>query len=230
MKHPKPSLPAALALLTLTGCAAQGSHHTRANDAPAASNDQDGWTSLFDGTTLSGWTQRNGHASYTVSDGVILGETRPNTGNSFLCTNRDYADFVLELDLKCDDELNSGVQIRSHSSPDYNNGQVYGYQVEVDPSPRGYSGGLYDEGNRGWLAEPTPAQAKATPFRNNEWNHYRVEARGPRIRTWINGVPVADLQDDLVANGFIALQVHTVGNRTDPLHVSWRNIRIRELH
>ncbi|HZW10344.1 MAG TPA: DUF1080 domain-containing protein [Phycisphaerales bacterium] len=181
---------------------------------------------LFDGATLDGWTIRGGSARYFVDEGAIVGETRPNTPNTFLCTARDYGDFVLELEVLVHPELNSGIQIRSHAGPD---GVVRGYQVEIDPSPRAYSGGIYEEGLRGWLAPPTPELAADSPFRNGEWNRYRIEARGPRIRTWINDIPVADLADHAAASGFIALQVHAVGDRAEPLHVRWRNIRLRSL-
>ena len=64
-----------------------------------------------------------------------------------------YDDFILELDFKVDPEMNSGIQIRSNSFPEYNNGRVHGYQIEIDPSERAWSGGIFDEGRRGWLAD-----------------------------------------------------------------------------
>lgn len=186
----------------------------------------DDWTPLFNGTDLEGFVSRGGNAVYTVEDNTIVGETRPNTPNTFLCTEREYSDFVLEFEVRVHPELNSGTQIRSHVRDD---GRVFGYQVEVDPTPRAYSGGIYDEARRGWLAPPTPQQAADAPFKNGEWNLYRIEARGNRIRTWINNIPVADLLDDADASGFIGLQVHGVGGRADPLRVQWRSLRIREL-
>jgi hypothetical protein len=110
-----------------------------------------GWNDLFNGKDLSGWHQLNGHAKYTVENGEIVGTTVVNTPNSFLATNKDYGDFFLELDIKVDTSMNSGIQIRSESLPDYNNGRVHGYQVEIDPSKRAWSGGIYDEARRGWL-------------------------------------------------------------------------------
>lgn len=185
------------------------------------------WKPLFDGETLSGWVQRGGKAKYQVEDGAIVGSTVPGTPNSFLCTERDYAHFILEFEVKVDPRLNSGVQIRSESRPDYKNGQVHGYQVEIDPSPRAWSGGIYDEGRRGWLADLKESPKARTAFRNGEWNRYRVEAIGDSIRTWVNDIPAASLRDDLVTTGFIALQVHSTTS-TEPLEVRWRNIRLRE--
>jgi hypothetical protein len=199
------------------------------------------WQALFDGKSLDGWTQRGGAARYAVEDGVIVGTSVPNTGNSFLCTTRDYGDFILELEFKVDPNLNSGVQIRSHSFDKTTTatrdgkpviipaGRVHGYQVEIDPSDRAWSGGIYDEGRRGWLNDLTENEPARKAFRPGEWNKFRVECRGDSIKTWINDIPAADLTDDMTPSGFIALQVHGVGKAADPRQVRWRNIRLQEL-
>ncbi|MDB4459000.1 DUF1080 domain-containing protein [bacterium] len=187
------------------------------------------WQPLVQNGSKDGWIQRGGKATYEIKGGTVIGRTAPNTPNSFLCTERHYANFILELDYKVDPKMNSGVQIRSHSLKEYRNGQVHGYQVEIDPSDRAWSGGIYDEGRRGWLnnlKENKPAQQA---FKQNEWNHYRIEANGPRIRTWINGVPAADLDDAVTPSGFIALQVHGIGKRTDEMEIQWKNIKIKDL-
>ena len=186
------------------------------------------WKSLFDGKSFAGWTQKGGKAKYEIKDGVIVGKTVPNTPNSFLCTEKMYGDFELEVEFKVHPELNCGIQIRSNSLPDYKNGRVHGYQVEIDPSDRAWSGGIYDEARRGWLNNLKENNAARYAFKQNDWNKYRVLAVGDRIRTWINGVPAADLIDDMTAKGFIALQVHGVGKRKDELTISWKNIRLRE--
>jgi len=188
----------------------------------------EGWTKLI-GDSLDGWVKRGGEATYALVDGVIVGETRPHQPNTFLCTARDYADFLLSYECMVDDELNSGVQIRSLSSPDEQDGRVHGYQVEMDPSNRSWTAGIYDEARRGWLDDLADNEPAREAFRHGEWNHILVEAKGDRIRTWINGVPAADLRDDMTASGFIGLQVHGVGGREDPLQVRWRNIEILEL-
>ncbi|MEX2579855.1 MAG: family 16 glycoside hydrolase [Verrucomicrobiales bacterium] len=187
------------------------------------------WTDLFNGKNLDGWVQRGGEAKYTVEDGAIVGETVPKTPNSFLCTEKDYGDFILEVEFKVDPTLNCGVQIRSLSKPDYKDGRVHGYQVEIDPSDRGWSGGIYDEGRNGWLDDLSDNPEASYAFKQNDWNRYRVEAVGDRVRTWINGVPAADLTDDTTAKGFVALQVHGIGNREEKLQVRYRNIRIQDL-
>ncbi len=189
------------------------------------------WTPLFDGEDLTGWTQLGGEASFEARDGVIVGTSTPNTPNSFLTTDQRYADFILELEFRVDPQLNSGIQIRSNSLPDYNNGRVHGYQVEIDPSNRAWSGGIYDEGRRGWLFNLQNRESAQQAFRQNGWNHYRIEARGDHIRTWVNGVLAADLIDSMTAEGFIGLQVHSIGDpELSGKTVEWRNIRIRELN
>lgn len=186
------------------------------------------WTKLFDGKTLNGWNQKNGQAKYYVEKGEIIGETVANTPNSFLCTNQEYGDFILELDLKVDDRMNSGIQFRSLSKPEVQDGRVHGYQMEIDPSVRAWSGGIYDEGRRDWLYIPNINPAGKKSFRVGEWNKYRIEAIGNTLRTWINGIPVAYLVDDVTAKGFIALQVHSIYADMKPgMKIRWKNIRIQ---
>lgn len=187
-----------------------------------------GWTAIFNGRDLSGWTQKNGSAKYHVEDGCIVGTSVPHSPNSFLCTTRDYADFELEFEVLVDTELNSGVQIRSASQADYQNGRVHGYQVEI--AVGGFSGGIYDEARRGKFLNAEPvSEAVRGLLKAGEWNRYRVVCLGDRIQTWVNEVQVTDLRDAMTARGFIGLQVHGVGDRTDPLTVKWRNLRLREL-
>ncbi|MFK7778057.1 MAG: DUF1080 domain-containing protein, partial [Gimesia sp.] len=208
----------------------------------------DGFTPLFDGKTLDGWVQHGGTAKYEVVDGTIVGTSVPKTPNSFLCTKKNYGDFELQVEYKVDPLLNSGIQIRSQvydkdkvvvtKNKDGKNqkrkvaaGRVHGYQVEIDPSERAWSGGIYDEGRRGWLNDLSKNEAARKAFKQNEWNHYRIVCKGDSIKTWINGVPAADLKDGLTPKGFIALQVHGVGNHPEKVgkQISWRNVKIKEL-
>ncbi|MEQ8849295.1 DUF1080 domain-containing protein [Botrimarina sp.] len=214
----------------------------------------DDFRPLFDGESLDGWTQRGGEAHYTVAPEApggaqIVGTSVANTPNSFLCTDRDYADFVLEFEVKVDPTLNSGVQFRSEcydkpttkevkgsngevSERKFPAGRVHGYQAEIDPSDRSWSAGVYDEGRRGWLFTldgDEHADARAA-FDRRGWNHYRIEAVGPQITTHINGVKAADFTDSQTAEGFIALQVHSIGSKSqEGAQVRWRNIRIKEV-
>jgi hypothetical protein len=188
----------------------------------------DPWVSLFDGKTLKGWESKGGNAVYTVQDGQIVGTTVLDTPNTFLCTRQYYSDFILELEFKADNALACGIQIRSNSYPEYNDGQVHGYQVTIDPSGRAGSGGIYDEGRRGWLNTLDRNTAALKAFKKSEWNTFRIEALGDTLKTWINGVPAAHLYDTRTRSGFIALLVHSIGRdkAIEGLHVYWRNIRI----
>ncbi|MCF8335462.1 MAG: DUF1080 domain-containing protein, partial [Bacteroidales bacterium] len=134
------------------------------------------WDRLYNEENLNQWEQLNGDANYSEEDGTIVGETVLNTPNSFLCTKKRYSDFILKVDLKVDQGLNSGIQIRSNSIPEYRDNRVHGYQVEIDPSDRAYSGGIYDEARRGWLYNLADNQPAREAFRNGEWNTYRIEA------------------------------------------------------
>mgnify|MGYP005855819489 CR=1 FL=1 len=184
------------------------------------------WEVLFNGKDLEGWVQRNGEAKFEVVDGMIVGTTVLNTPNSFLCTKNTYGNFILELEFLVDD-MNSGVQIRSLSLEDYRNGRVHGYQVEIDPSERGWTAGIYDEARRGWLYDLRNNEAARKAFKKNDWNTLHIEAIGDHIRTWLNGVPAANLIDSMTAEGFIALQVHS--SKKAGQQVKFRNIRILDV-
>jgi hypothetical protein len=218
----KPSVLIALCILAAAGCTTTGSNE---------------WKPLFNGKDLSAFIVEDGNASYTVEDGVITGTTAVPSPNTFLATKAVYSDFELEFEVKVDDRLNSGVQIRSRSKTEAEAGRFFGPQVEIEASP-GQAGYIYGEATgRGWLSpEPKsedPAVNQHELFRNGEWNHYRIIAKGPRIQTFINGQPVADLTDEEIylthPEGHIGLQVHSIRKELHPMQVSWRNLRIREL-
>lgn len=205
---------AVLTLFYLTGC-----KNTPTENVP--------WEDLFDGKTLSGWEQKGGEAIYEVKDGTIVGSTVPNTPNSFLVTTKRYSDFILEIDVKVDPSMNSGIQIRSHSFEYYQEGRVHGYQVEIDPSDRAWSGGIYDEGRRGWLYDLNGNPEGQAAFRPNDWNHYRIEAIGDTLKTWVNGISTAHLVDEKTGSGFIGLQVHSIGADEEAgKKVIWKNLKI----
>jgi len=207
---------------------------------------QDGeWINLFDGETLNGWTVHSGFAKYRVEDGAIIGTAVKGSPNTFLCTDHEYKDFILEFEVFLKDpELNSGVQFRSMIAQEemvfwFRNGEgvpqpkripedrVYGYQVEIATETIGSSGGVYDEARRAfmpWRPEASSAASKA--FKDNQWNKYRIECKGNSIKTMVNGIVCADFRDSLNDTGIIGLQVHDVGNDPEPYEVRWRNIRI----
>lgn len=203
--------------------------------------DGGGWLPLFDGKSLDGWVQRGGKAPYRIEDGMLIGSCVPNTPNSFLCTVRDFTNFILEIEFKVDQGLNSGVQLRSQQFDkptefEWNGkkvkvpaGRVHGLQAEIDTSARAWSAGLYEEGARGWLNDLKNNEAARKAFKQGEWNKYHIEARGDSVKTWINNIPAAELKDSRVSAGFIALQVHGVGKKEQTLEVRFRNARVTEL-
>jgi hypothetical protein len=201
---------------------------------------------IFNGKDLKGWTKRGGNATYRVENGEIVGHSAPNTTNTFLCTDKEFGDFELELDFKIDpQDFNSGVQLRSHARPEGDHERVYGYQVEIDTNAdRPWTGGIYFEGGSkdkngdwirpgGWLYDLKSNEAAQKERHLGQWNHFKIVAKGRRIQTWLNGVPAADYTDNdekaFTPKGFIALQVHAVGGNTKTKEVRWKNIKLKTL-
>lgn len=186
----------------------------------------EGWRPLFNGKDLQGWKQLNGEAKYEFRNGELIGTTVFGTSNSFLVTEETFGDFILELEFLASD-INSGIQFRSESKPDYQNGRVHGYQFEIDPSERAWTGGIYDEARRMWLypLEYNPPAKKA--FKVGEWNKVRIECIGNVMRTWLNGVPASHLVDAMTPEGFIALQVHSIRDKKDEgKQIRFRDVKI----
>ena len=203
---------------------------------------EEGFAPLFNGTDLTGWEQHSGKAEYRVEDGAVVGKTVLGTGNSFLCTKEQYGDFVLEFEFKVAKNMNSGVQFRSQFYPKeteleidgkmkkFGADRVHGYQFEIDPSPRAYTGGIFDEARRGWLKDLKGNEPAQKAFKQGDWNAARIECKGDSIKTFINGVQAAELKDGLTPKGVIALQVHGIGkNKAAGEEIRWRNIRIKEI-
>ena len=186
-------------------------------------------TPLFDGKTLNGWKTLGGGADYRVVDGTIVGSSRPGVPNSFLVTEKTFGDFILDFDVRQDvGPTNSGVQFRSLSTPEFENGRVHGYQADIDPSPRQWSGHIYEEAQRGWFSTGEMNPEAKSLYKFGDWNHYRIEAIGPRLRVWINGKPVADVIDAATASGFIGLQVHSIEKPEDAGRTTtWKNLYIQ---
>lgn len=209
--------------------------------------DQD-WISLFDGKTLIGWSVHSGYAKYHVEEGAIVGTAVKGTPNTFLCTDKEYADFILEFEVFLKDpKLNSGVQFRSQITDGevvhiFRNrkgepygvkipeDRVYGYQVEIASETSGSSGGVYDEARRNFFLErPEKDSRPGKAFKNGQWNRYKIVCSGSDIETYINGICTAKFKDSMTRKGIIGLQVHGVGNDATPYEVWWRNIRIKQL-
>ena len=207
-----------------------------------------GWDDLFNGTDLEGWEVKGApESNFFVEDGILVAETKMGMPNTFLATTKNFANFELEVDFKVNKGMNTGVQIRSgvyeeptstpylngsleESTRDWKAGTVNGYQIEIDPSDRAWSGGFYEEGGRGWLVPLNENEEARKAFRQEDWNHFRIIANGNHFETWINGVKAVETTDDKASSGFIALQLHSIENEDQlGLRVRWKNIRIREL-
>jgi len=186
------------------------------------------WKSLVNDKELSGWEKRNGTAEFLVEGDQVIGISKVGTPSTYLCTKEKYADFILEVEVKVEVGLNSGIQFRSNSISDYKDGAVHGYQCEIDASERKWSGGIFDQSRRGWIYPVTMNEPGRQAFQNGAWNKYRIEAIGNQIRTWVNGIQVTNLVDDMTAEGFIAFQVHSIGQNQerDGLQVRWKGARI----
>ncbi len=206
------------------------------------------WVSLFNGENLEGWEVKGAAASnFYVEDGMLVAETKLGLPNTFLATTETYGDFELKLEFKVPDGINTGVQIRSgvyeeETTTPYLNGKleasertweagrVNGYQIEIDPSERAWSGGFYEEGGRGWLVPLTDNDKARKAFKHNDWNHFRIVADGNHFQTWINNIAAVDTYDEMASSGFIALQLHSIKNKEqEGKRILWKNIRIKTL-
>ena len=185
------------------------------------------WKELFKKDDLSEFIILNGNATFQIENKILIGTSKLNTPNTFLATKKIFSDFILEFEVKIDDGLNSGVQFRSNSYKDYYNGRVHGYQCEIETSKRRWAGGIYDEARRQWLYPLTRNPKSQNSFKNGKWNHFRIEAYGNNIKTYVNGVQTANLVDEMTSSGFIAFQIHSINDTKDNgKKVMWKNIRI----
>lgn len=194
---------------------------------------QDGWEVLFNGKDFKNFEQLNGDAKYEIKNGEMIGTSKMGTPNSFMATKKTYGDFILEFEVFVENGLNSGVQFRSLSLPEVMDGRVHGYQCEIETSSRKWAGGIYDEARNGWLYPLTRNPKGQEAFVLGQWNHYRIEAIGNTIRTWINDIQCANLVDETTPEGFIAFQVHAINEEAlEGKTVRWKNIKIKttDLH
>jgi len=202
----------------------------------SAAEKEEGWTVLFNGKDIKNWENPYKWGKAEVVDGEIHLTT--NKSKWFLVIEKEYSDFVFEVEVKMPEgKCNSGFMFRCHKKPN----KVFGYQAEVDPSDRKWSGGLYDEGRRKWFISPNRDKAKSKEekeksiaefrkragdcFQRAEWNKYRIVCRGDHLQIFVNCVKTTDCHDKEDAKGYIALQHHGEKGKT----YRFRNIRIMEL-
>ena len=208
---------------------------------------------IFNGSNLNGWLNYGGGKFY-VENNCIVAEAITGLPNTFLHTEKKYQNFELQFDVKLDTVLNSGVQIRSNiyqndtetvrwggrfdqeGQKDLKNiirkaGTFWGYQIEIDPTSRAWSGAIYEEAGRGFLHTPGINQKVKSAFKPLEWNHYKIRVKDNHIQSWVNGVIIGDVYDDLTVDGYIALQLHSIGR--DKIRANkkilWKNLSLKEL-
>jgi hypothetical protein len=210
---------------------------------------ESGWTDLFNGENLEGWEILGAEESnFYVEEGMIVAETKMGLPNTFLATKKHYSDFELEAEFKVNEGMNTGIQIRSSVwekdtvtpylsgklelyDREWKAGRVHGYQIEIDPSERAWTGSFYEEGDRGYLVPLTDNEAARAAYKPEDWNHLRVIANGNHFQTWINGVPAVDTYDDKASSGFIALQLHGIKSEKKlGLKTHWKYVRVKELN
>jgi hypothetical protein len=194
----------------------------------ALPGNEKGFQPIFNGKSLQGW--EGDQATWRVEDGAIvagrLDQMAP--ANQFLCTTSTYRDFVLRMQFKIEGTegyINGGIQVRSKRVTNPPN-EVSGYQYEVDNENAGY---IYDESRRNrWLTPPNTAFTQAIT-RIGGWNDVEISCIGNRIRTTLNGYPVADFVEteipSAVEAGSIGVQIHGAGKTK----VSYRNIRVKSM-
>ena len=186
---------------------------------------------------------QRGKARYFIEDGAIVGEAKDFCIHAYLFTEREFSDFEFECEFFCGSPndpkmgmVNSGIQIRSKwDAKKTVLGRLSGVQIDLDPgNDQGSTSGVpYGEhiAPGGWLT-PDKKPVLHKHYKPREWNKLRIVAEGPRIRTWVNGEPVADVTLEettkLQPSGHIGLQVHEILD-PGPRQIRWRNIRLREL-
>lgn len=199
-----------------------------------AQNETQPWTSLFNSRNLDGWKIVGSRGNVAIRDGAITCNMVANTPeHTFVCSNEKYGDFILEMDVKTDSVYNTGILIRcvdAQKNVDSTRVQLYGYQVKIDPTPRKWTGGVFDDYGKTWhwfysLANDPRAMGA---YSIGQWNHFRIEAIGSGIRVWVNGIPTTNMINQKYTKGYIALKIHALGDKPEQEKIfgQFKNIRI----
>jgi hypothetical protein len=181
---------------------------------------------LWDGKTFNGW-EGDTNKTFRIQDGAIVGGTMKEKipRNEFLCTTRNYTNFILTLKFKLIGEgSNAGIQFRTKRIPNHH--EVSGYQADMgDPS---WWGCLYDESRRNKILAQSDIKEVNKVLKRNDWNEYKIKAEGKRIQLWINGVQTIDYTENdsgIDESGVIAVQIHS----GPPSEAWYKDITIQEL-
>ncbi len=193
------------------------------------------WESLFNGKDLTNWKMVGSRGVAEIEDSAITCHMTANTPeHTFVCTNKKYKDFILEMEIKTDSGYNTGILLRSIDKPnncDTCKVSLYGYQVKIDPSTtRRWTGGIFDDYGKSWhwLYDLSQDKRARKAYHIGEWNHFRFEAIGSSIKVWVNGIPTTNMINDKYAQGYIALKIHSLRDfpEKEKMLGRYKNIRI----
>lgn len=181
-----------------------------------------GFQPLFNGHDLAGWQVPAPNPFWKVVDGVLVGENDAKLKGNVLHTEKSYTNFVLELEVRWSGEIDSGVMLRrpelqvqfgvSRSLKRDMTGSFYVSKTSFQPKS-GY---------------PEPARARNIQkwFKPDDWNRFKIEAKGDTFTVWLNGEKVSQYQNANYAGGApIGVQIHP-GLK---MKVEFRNVRIQSL-
>ena len=191
----------------------------------------EGFTSLYNGNNLDGWTPRGGTCRFEASGESIMGTCVKGSPSTYLSTDReDYTDFIFTAEVKWLVDGNSGIMFRAQRKPGKRFETVFGPQCEMEgfAKGRGWSGGIFGQSAGGWrypLWLDAHEQARAA-LKQGAWNRVTIKAVGKNVKTWVNGIPAANWDTDEYFKGFFGLQVHS-GKKGS---IYFRNIKVKELH
>jgi hypothetical protein len=193
------------------------------------------WNTLFNGKDLTGWKLVGSAGVAEVRESAINCHMTANTTeHTFVCTRDKFKDFILEMEIKTDPEFNTGILLRCIDKPfncDSCKVSLYGYQVKIDPSvTRAWTGGIFDDygATWHWLYDLSKDDRARKAYHIGEWNHFRIEAVGPSIKVWVNGIPVTNMINYKYSKGYIALKIHALKNfpEKEKMTGKFRNIHI----
>ena len=206
------------------------------------------WEDLLVKQNFEDFEMLEGEGEWYFEDSILIGECLIGNPNSYLCTKKSYSDFVMELDFQVGNKINSGVQVRTtvHKNDTnityvngrltpiidklFKKGSIYGYQIEMDPSERAWTGGLYQVGGRGWIVHLKDNPKAQQAYKNEGWNHMRIKCKGDSIATWINGVQAVSTTDKLFDFGAVGFQLHKINKQEQQgQKIKFKNVKIKTI-
>lgn len=186
------------------------------------------WVDVFAESPLSDWRRVGGRAEFEEIDRILVATIRAGHQTTFLCGDKVWGDFELNCQFRIDPGLNAGILIRSRPDSGRNEERVEGLQVEIDSSERGWTGALYDQGRKSWLATLEARPEVRGAFKQDQWNSLRVLAKGDSVTTWVNDVLAVSVTNSPVRSGIMAIQIHST-KLTEPTSLRIREFRARLL-